>query len=141
MVVDLAEIENSSLYRFVGSTAMVFYDAEVAVILAVFFAMDAAQSMPRVDCQKLWCRGKVSRGQKFCIAPELMLPFCLVSKAQRIALVVYPWTPVNHGRELAIRIADRSSISVVVCLGARSTTRATRRRAEPPGREGSPGPS
>ena len=42
-VVDLAEIDNGSLYRLVGSQAMVFYDAEVAMIFAVFFAIVAAQ--------------------------------------------------------------------------------------------------
>jgi hypothetical protein len=43
LVVDLAEIENGSLHRFVGSDALVFYNAEVAMILAVFFAIVAAQ--------------------------------------------------------------------------------------------------
>src|ERR1035441_9494321 len=43
LVVDLAEIENGSLYRLVGSDAMVFYDAEIAMIFAVFFAIVAAQ--------------------------------------------------------------------------------------------------
>src|SRR5947199_1467405 len=38
-----SEIENGSLYCFVGRDAMVFYDAEVAMILAVFFAIIAAQ--------------------------------------------------------------------------------------------------
>jgi len=42
LVVDLAEIENGSLYRLVGSDAMVFYDAELAMIFAVFFAIVAA---------------------------------------------------------------------------------------------------
>jgi hypothetical protein len=46
---DLAEIENGSLHRFVGSNALVFYNAEVAMILAVFFAMDAAQK--HADCR------------------------------------------------------------------------------------------
>jgi hypothetical protein len=41
--VDLTQRENSPLHRFVGSQAMVFYDAEIAMILAVFFAVDAAQ--------------------------------------------------------------------------------------------------
>jgi hypothetical protein len=43
LVVDFAEIENGSLYCFVRRDAMVFYDAEVAMILAVFFAIIAAQ--------------------------------------------------------------------------------------------------
>src|SRR6266550_7141221 len=42
LIVDLAEIEDRSLHRLAGSNAMVFYDAEVAMIFAVFFAMDAA---------------------------------------------------------------------------------------------------
>jgi hypothetical protein len=42
-VVDLAEIDNGSLHRLAGSQAMVFYDAEVAMIVAVFFAIVAAQ--------------------------------------------------------------------------------------------------
>jgi len=42
LIVDLAEIENGSLYRLAGSEAMVFYDAEVTMILAVFFAIVAA---------------------------------------------------------------------------------------------------
>jgi hypothetical protein len=42
LVVDLAEIEDGSLYRIVGSDAMVFYDAEIAMIFAVFFAIVAA---------------------------------------------------------------------------------------------------
>jgi hypothetical protein len=56
LVVDLAEIENGSLHRLVGSDAMVFYDTEVAMILAVFFAMDAAQK--HADCRlpELRCR-------------------------------------------------------------------------------------
>jgi len=42
LIVDLAEIENGSLYRLAGSQAMVFYDAELTMILAVFFAIVAA---------------------------------------------------------------------------------------------------
>jgi len=57
LIVDLAEIENGSLHRFVGRDAMVFYNAEVAVIFTVFFAMDATQkhaddSLPEVRGQK-----------------------------------------------------------------------------------------
>ena len=57
LIVDLAEIENGSLHRLVGSDAMVFYDAEVAMILAVFLAMDAAQKhadsrLPELRCQR-----------------------------------------------------------------------------------------
>ena len=43
LIVDLPEIENGSLHRFVRSDSMVFYDAEVAMILTVFFAIVAAQ--------------------------------------------------------------------------------------------------
>src|SRR5258708_7014056 len=43
LVVDLAEIENGSLHCLVRSGAMVFYDAEVAMIFAVFFAIVTAQ--------------------------------------------------------------------------------------------------
>jgi hypothetical protein len=42
-VVDLAAIDNGSLHRLAGSQAMVFYDAEVAMIRAVFLAIVAAQ--------------------------------------------------------------------------------------------------
>src|SRR6202022_2929326 len=42
LIVDLAEIENGSLHRLVGGESMVFYDAEVTMILAVFFAIVAA---------------------------------------------------------------------------------------------------
>jgi len=57
LIVDLAEIENGSLHRFIGSDALVFYNAEVAMILAVFFAMDAAQKhadcrLPEFRCQR-----------------------------------------------------------------------------------------
>jgi len=34
--------KSGSLHRLAGSEAMVFYDAEVAMILAVFFAIIAA---------------------------------------------------------------------------------------------------
>jgi hypothetical protein len=43
-VVDLAQIENSSLHRPAGSQAMVLDDTEVVMILAVFFAIVAAQT-------------------------------------------------------------------------------------------------
>jgi len=36
LIVDFAEIENGSLYRFVGRDAMVFYDAEVAMECGVY---------------------------------------------------------------------------------------------------------
>src|SRR6266404_2908695 len=38
-----------SLHRFARSNALVFYNAEVAMIFAVFFAMDAAQK--HADCR------------------------------------------------------------------------------------------
>ena len=41
--IDFAEIENGWLHRLVGSEAMVFDDAEVAMIFAVFVAVDTAQ--------------------------------------------------------------------------------------------------
>ena len=41
LIVDLAEIENGSLHRFAGSDSLVFYDTEVAMIFAVFFAIVA----------------------------------------------------------------------------------------------------
>jgi hypothetical protein len=43
LIVDFAEIENGSLHRFVGTEAMIFYNAEVAMIFTVLYAMDAAQ--------------------------------------------------------------------------------------------------
>ena len=49
LIVDPAEIENGSLHRFARSNALVFYNAEVAMILAVSFAMDAAQK--HADCR------------------------------------------------------------------------------------------
>jgi hypothetical protein len=57
LVVDFAEIENGSLHRFARSHAMVFYNAEVAMILTVFFAIVAAQKhaddrLPEVRCRK-----------------------------------------------------------------------------------------
>jgi hypothetical protein len=57
LIVDLAEIENGSLHRFVGSNAMIFYNAEVAMIFTVFYAMDAAQkhadgSVPEIQGQR-----------------------------------------------------------------------------------------
>jgi hypothetical protein len=42
-VVDLSQIDNGSLHRLARSQAMVFYDAEVAMIFAVFLAIVAAQ--------------------------------------------------------------------------------------------------
>jgi hypothetical protein len=56
LIVDLAEIENGSLHRFVRSDSMVFYDAEVAMIFAVFFAMDAAQEHVHCRLPEVWCR-------------------------------------------------------------------------------------
>jgi len=41
LIVDLSEIENRSLHRFVGCDTAVFYDAKVAVILAVFLALSS----------------------------------------------------------------------------------------------------
>jgi hypothetical protein len=41
LIVDLAEIENGSLHRFPGRDSLVFYDTEVAMIFAVFFAIVA----------------------------------------------------------------------------------------------------
>jgi len=57
LIVDLAEIQNGSLHRLVGSDAMIFYNAEVAVIFTVFYAMDAAQkhadgSVPEIHGQR-----------------------------------------------------------------------------------------
>jgi hypothetical protein len=57
LIVDFAERENGSLHRLAGSNAMVFYDAEVAMILAVFFAMVAAQKhadgrLPEARCRR-----------------------------------------------------------------------------------------
>src|ERR1700687_3403838 len=43
LVIDLAEIENGSLYRLLGSDAMVFHDAEIAMIFAVFFAFASSR--------------------------------------------------------------------------------------------------
>src|SRR6266481_3829755 len=40
LIVDLAEIENGSLHRFVGSNAMIFYNAEVAMNFTVFSEFD-----------------------------------------------------------------------------------------------------
>jgi hypothetical protein len=54
LVVDFTEIENGSLYRFVGRDAMVFYNAEVAMILAVFFAIVAAQKHADSRLPELW---------------------------------------------------------------------------------------
>jgi hypothetical protein len=48
-IVDFAQIENGSLHRPVGSEAMVFDDAEEAMILAVIFAIVAAQK--HVECR------------------------------------------------------------------------------------------
>src|SRR5258708_924685 len=42
LVVDFAEIENRTLHRFVRGGAMIFYDAEVAMLFAVFFPIVAA---------------------------------------------------------------------------------------------------
>jgi hypothetical protein len=59
LIVDLAEIENGSLHRFVGSQAMVFDDAEVAMILAVFVALDAPQKHDKRRVPDLRPQGKV----------------------------------------------------------------------------------
>jgi hypothetical protein len=42
LIVDFAELENGSLHRLAGTDAMVFYDAEVAMVFAVFFTIIAA---------------------------------------------------------------------------------------------------
>lgn len=55
-VVDLAQIENSPLHRPVGSQAMVLDDTEVVMILAVFFAIVAAQK--HADCRVPELRGR-----------------------------------------------------------------------------------
>jgi hypothetical protein len=56
LIVDFTEIENGSLHRLAGTDAMVFYDAEVAMVFAVFFAIIAAQKhandrLPEVRCR------------------------------------------------------------------------------------------
>jgi len=56
LIVNLAEIENGSLHRLVRSSAMVFYDAEVAMILTVFFAIVAAQKHADGRLPEVWCR-------------------------------------------------------------------------------------
>jgi len=58
LVVDFAEIENGSLYCFVGRDAMVFYDAEVAMILAVFLRLLLRRNMLIADCQNSRGKGK-----------------------------------------------------------------------------------
>jgi hypothetical protein len=55
-VVDLAQIENSSLHRPAGSQAMVLDDTEVVMILALFFAIVAAQK--HADCRVPELRGR-----------------------------------------------------------------------------------
>jgi len=52
LIVDFAEIENGSLHRFVGSEAMVFYNAEVAVIFTVFLRWMLRRNMLTAACQK-----------------------------------------------------------------------------------------
>jgi hypothetical protein len=57
LIVDFAEIENGSLHRLAGTDAMVFYDAEVAMVFAVFFTIIAAQKhandrLPEVRCRR-----------------------------------------------------------------------------------------
>jgi hypothetical protein len=58
LIVDLAEIENGSLHRFVGSDAMIFYNAEVAVIFTVFYAMVLRRNMLTEARQKSRGKGK-----------------------------------------------------------------------------------
>jgi hypothetical protein len=41
LIVDFAQIENGSLHRLAGTDALVFYDAEVAMVFAVFFTIIA----------------------------------------------------------------------------------------------------
>ena len=58
MIVNLAaEIENGSLHRVVGRNAMVFDDAEVA-ILAVFLRWMLRRNRSTADCQKSGVEGK-----------------------------------------------------------------------------------
>jgi hypothetical protein len=57
LIVDFAEIENGSLHRLAGTDAMVLYDAEVAMVFAVFFAIIATQKhandrLPEVRCRR-----------------------------------------------------------------------------------------
>jgi hypothetical protein len=58
LVVDLAERENSSLHRFFGSDTMVFYDTEVAMLFAVFFAVVAAQIHADGRLPEVWGQRK-----------------------------------------------------------------------------------
>jgi hypothetical protein len=58
LVVDLTQIENSPLQRFVGSQAMVFYDAEIAMILAVFLRWMLRRNMPSAGCQVSGSKGR-----------------------------------------------------------------------------------
>jgi len=55
--IDLFPWPQGSLHRFATSDAMVFYNAEIAMILAVFFASVAAQKhadgrVPEVRCRR-----------------------------------------------------------------------------------------
>src|SRR6516162_6907002 len=57
LIVDFTEIENGSLHRLAGTDAMVFYDAEVAMVFAVFSTIIAAQKhandrLPEVRCRR-----------------------------------------------------------------------------------------
>jgi hypothetical protein len=56
LIVDFAEIENSSLYRLARTDAMVLYDAEVAMVFAVLFAIIATQKhanrLPELRCRR-----------------------------------------------------------------------------------------
>src|ERR1700739_2201746 len=56
LIVDFAEIENGSLYRLAGTDAMVFYDAAVAIIFAVFFTIIAAQKHANDRLSEVRCR-------------------------------------------------------------------------------------
>jgi hypothetical protein len=58
LIVDLAEIQNGSLYRFAGSDAMVFYDAEGPMIFAVFLRLLLRRNMLTADCQNSGVEGK-----------------------------------------------------------------------------------
>jgi hypothetical protein len=58
LIVDLTEIEDGSLHRLVGSNTMVFYDAEVAMILASFLRWIQRRNMLTADCQNSGGKGK-----------------------------------------------------------------------------------
>jgi hypothetical protein len=59
LIVDFAEIENGSLHRLAGTDAMVFYDAEVAMVFTVFLRLLLRRNMLTTDCQQSVVEGKV----------------------------------------------------------------------------------